>query len=180
MGGHRQAIKLTEHDLVRLATVPAGIVVFAEAKFEFVATSKEQQRIVSAGDEHRTRFAGAEIFLSDLAAVLAWRDPQRDVVLVLHHGAVGPAVDPVRVRITHDDEIVRADIAAAVVLVQERHRKLKHVHLAVAIDILEHRTLRDGRGRNWPVALHPLAVGAHDIKRVVGNGQPERDREPLR
>src|SRR5262249_54177395 len=77
MGRHRQAIKLTEHDLIRVAAMATGIVVFAQAKFKLVAASKEQQRIVSARDQHGTRFAGAEIFLSDLAAVLAWRDPQR-------------------------------------------------------------------------------------------------------
>jgi hypothetical protein len=62
----------------------------------------------------------AGLALANLPSVLARRDPQRHVVLVLHHGAVGPAVDPVRLRIAHDHEIVGADVATAVVLVQER------------------------------------------------------------
>src|SRR5262245_4899247 len=41
MGRHRQAVKLAQHDLVRLAAVAAGIVVFAETEFELVAAGEE-------------------------------------------------------------------------------------------------------------------------------------------
>ena len=112
--------------------------------------------------------------------MLARRDPERDVVLVLHHDAVGGAVDPALLGIAHDHEVVGADIAAAVVLVQERHRELEHVDLAVAVDVLQHRPLRHGRGRDRPVRLHAVAIGAHHVERTVGHRQPERDRQPLR
>src|SRR5205814_9752244 len=46
MGRDRQAVKLTERDLVRLAAVATGIIVFAEAESKLVATGKAQQRIV--------------------------------------------------------------------------------------------------------------------------------------
>src|SRR5260370_4375192 len=75
-----------------------------------------------AGNQHRAGLSGAEVLLANLSSMLARRDPERDVSLVLHHHAVGPAIDPVRLRIAHDHEIVGADVAAAVVLVQERHR----------------------------------------------------------
>src|SRR5262245_4912360 len=38
---HRQAVKLAQHDLVRLTAVAAGIVVFAETEFELVAAGEE-------------------------------------------------------------------------------------------------------------------------------------------
>ena len=112
--------------------------------------------------------------------MLAGRDPERDVSLVPHHHAVGPAIDPVRLRIAHDHEIVGADIAAAVVLVQERHREFQHIDLAVAVDVLEYRSLGHGLGRDRPVGLDAVAIGAHHVERIAGNRQAERDREPLR
>jgi hypothetical protein len=30
------------------------------------------------------------------------------------------------------------------------------------------------------VGFHALAIGAHHVERMVGDGQAERDREPLR
>ena len=41
MRRHRQAVKLAQHDLVRLTAVAAGIVVFAETEFELVAAGEE-------------------------------------------------------------------------------------------------------------------------------------------
>src|SRR5215813_732808 len=41
MGRHWQAVKLAQHDLVRLTAVAAGIVVFAETEFELVAAGEE-------------------------------------------------------------------------------------------------------------------------------------------
>ena len=38
---------------------------------ELVAAGQEQQRIVAATDQHRARLAGAKIFFTNLAAVLA-------------------------------------------------------------------------------------------------------------
>jgi len=86
---------------------------------------KEQQRIVTAADQHRTGLAGAEIFFTDLAAVLARRYPHIDLIAVLHHRSVGRRVDPVSLWVAHDDKIVGADVAAAVQLVQPRHRKFQ-------------------------------------------------------
>ena len=145
-----------------------------------VAAGEEQERVVPAGDQHRAGFAGLEIFLADLAAVLAGRNPDRDVVLVLHHGAIGGAVDPVLLRVAHDDEIVGADEAAAVLLVQERHREFEQVDLVVAVDILEHRALADGLRRDRAVGLHAVAIGAHHVERAGRHRQAERDREALR
>src|SRR5260370_30569467 len=64
-----------------------------------------------AGNQHRAGLSGAEVLLANLSSMLARRDPERDVSLVLHHHAVGPAIDPVRLRIAHDHEIVGADVA---------------------------------------------------------------------
>ena len=133
-----------------------------------------------AGDQHRARLSGAEVLLANLPSMLAGRDPERDVSLVLHHHAVGPAIDPVRLGIAHDHEIVGADIAAAVVLVQERHREFQQVDLAVAVDVLEYRSLGHGLGRDRAVAFHPLAIGPHHVEGMVRNRQAERNREPLR
>ena len=112
--------------------------------------------------------------------MLAGRDPDRDVVLVLHHDAVGGAVDPVLLGVAHDHEVVGADVAAAVVLVQERHREFEQVDLVVAVDVLEHRPLATVFGGIGRCVLHAVAIGAHHVERAGRHRQAERDREPLR
>ena len=56
------------------------------------------------------------------------------MVLVVHHAAIGGGVDPAAVGIAHDHEIVGAHVAAAVLLVQERHREFQQVDGVVAIE----------------------------------------------
>ena len=73
---------------------------------------------MAAGDQHWTRLTGTKVFFADLPAVFAGRNPDADVILVLHHDAIGRAIDPVVFRIAHDHEIIGADEATAVVLVQ--------------------------------------------------------------
>src|SRR5262245_33991771 len=46
VGRHGKAMELARQDLVRLAAMAAGIVVFAQPELELVAPGKEQQRIV--------------------------------------------------------------------------------------------------------------------------------------
>src|SRR5262249_56459189 len=46
MGRHRQAVKLAQHDLARLAAVSAGIVVFANAGLELVAAGDASNQVM--------------------------------------------------------------------------------------------------------------------------------------
>src|SRR5205823_14875435 len=96
--------------VIRRAAMPGSVVVFGEAVADLVAAGEKQQRIVPAGNQHRTGLARAPVFLADLAAVLARRDPQADAIGTLHHRAIGAAVDPALLRVAHDDQIVRAQI----------------------------------------------------------------------
>ena len=157
-----------------------GIVVFRQAVAQLVAAGEEQQRIVAAGDQDRAGLAGGIIFVADLPALLAGRNVDRDVVLVVHHAAIGGGVDPAAVGIAHDHEIVGADVAAAVLLVQERHREFQEVDRVVAVDVLEHRAGAHRLGRDRLVRLHALAIGLHHVERAGRHRQAHRDREPLR
>src|SRR5215471_15309326 len=75
MRRHRQAMDLAFDHLIGHAAVAAGIIIFAQAEFQLVAAGKEQQRIMPATDQYRAWLAGAEIFLADLATMLAGRHP---------------------------------------------------------------------------------------------------------
>ena len=59
----------------------------------------------------------------------------------LHLHAVGADVDAAGVGVARDDAAGRADVAAAVVLVVDRHRQLEQVDLVVADDVLQHRAV---------------------------------------
>ena len=83
--GHRQPVQLAQHDLIGLSAMATGIIVFRQPGLQFVAAGKEQQRIVTAADQHRAGLAVPEILLSNLPPMLARRDPDLYVVLILHH-----------------------------------------------------------------------------------------------
>ena len=102
------------------------------------------------------------------------------MVLVVDHAAVGGGVDPAAVGIAHDDEIVGAHVAAAVLLVQERHREFQQIDLAVAVDVLEHRAGAHRLRRDRLMLLHALAIGPHHVERAGRHRQADRDREALR
>src|SRR3989441_8237661 len=102
---------------------------FRSAEADLVAAGEEQQRIVAAADQHRAGLALPEVLLADLPPVLAGRDPQPDPVRAVHHRAVGAAIHPVLLRIAHDHQVVGADVAPAVVLVQERRGEFQDVYI---------------------------------------------------
>src|SRR4051812_6194493 len=91
---HRQAVELALDDVIRRAAMARGVVVFRKAEADLVAACEKEQRIVAAGDEYRARLPLLPIFLADLTAVLARRDPQAHLVGPLHHRSIGAAVDP--------------------------------------------------------------------------------------
>ena len=101
----------------------AGMREFRYAVIHLVARGQEEERVVAAADHDRAWLAGPKIFLADLPAVLARRHPQPHGIAVVDHDAIGADIDPFGVGVAHDDEIARADVAAAVELVQKRHRK---------------------------------------------------------
>src|SRR5438309_6323929 len=98
---HRQAVHLALDDFVRRAAMAGRVVVLGKAVADLVAAGEEEQRIVTARDEHWAWLARAPIFLPNLATVLARRDPQADAIRALHHRAVGRAVHPAFVRLAH-------------------------------------------------------------------------------
>ena len=125
---------------------------------------EEQDGVLAARDQHRARLALGEIFFADQPAVLAGRHPDRHGVAVVHHHAIGAGIDPAVVGIAHDDDVVGADIAATVMLVDHGHRELEQIDGAVAIDVLQHRARprldrRDGLG----AGVHAVAVGLHQL-----------------
>ena len=172
MRRHRQAVDFARHHLVRLAAVAGGVVEFRQPVTQLVAAGEKQQRIVTAGDQHRAGLAMRVVLVADLPALLAGRDVDRDVVLVVHHAAIGRGVDPAAVGVAHDHEIVGGHVAAAVLLVQERDREFEQVDLVVAVDVLEHRAGAHGLGRDRLVLLHALAIGLTTSSGQDGTGRP--------
>ncbi len=76
-------------------------------------------------------------------AVLARRDVEADLFLVLDHHAVGAGVDPFLVGVLGDVVGAGADVAAAVFLVPLRRRELVHVDVVARQNVLQHRAVLD-------------------------------------
>ena len=96
----------------------------------------------------------------------------------MRHGAVGAEIDPAGVGVLHDHDAVGADVAAAVLLVDHRHRELEQVDGVVAVDVLQNRPAGHRHRRDQlEVALHPVAIGLHDRGRIVAVGKAERERD---
>ncbi len=106
-----------------------------------VAGREIRDRIAADDDHDRAGLAGLEVLVAVDAALLAVRDVRRAGVRPLHLHAIGADVDAPGVGIAGDDAARGADVAAAVVLVVDRHRELQHVDLVVAHDVLEHRAV---------------------------------------
>jgi hypothetical protein len=178
MRRHRQAVELALDHVVRRAAVAGGVIIFGKPVTDLVAPGEEEQRIVAAADEHRARLAALEVLLPDRAPVLARRDPQSHAIGPLHHRAIRAAVDPVLFGVAHDHEIVGADVAPAVVLVQFGRRKFENVDLGFDY-ILQNRPASHDPWRNRLVRLHPIPVGPDDVQRVGGHRKSEHDRHAL-
>ncbi len=112
--------------------------------------------------------------------MLAGRNPDADLVSGMDHDAVGADIDPSGVRIAHHDQVFRADIAAAVELVDERRGELGEVDLLVTQDVLEHRAARKHARRDHAeVALHARLVGFDDVDASLGDRHAEHHGQPL-
>ena len=68
MRWHGQAVELAVHHFERDAAMAAGVVVFGQAKLDFVAAGEKEQRIVSATDQHRARLSLLENIFRESAA----------------------------------------------------------------------------------------------------------------
>src|SRR5439155_556944 len=76
-------------------------------------------------------------------AVLARRDVEAELVLVVDHHAIAAEVDPAVVRIAGDVEAAGADVAAPVVLVPLRRGGDRHVDVRAALPLPEDGTILD-------------------------------------
>ena len=134
-GGHGQFVQLAEDDFDRASALTTGIIEFGNAKWQFGIAAEKQDGVLPAGNQNRTRFAALEIFFADQPPVFAGRNPHADFVFAMRDDAVGADIDPVAIGITHDDEILGADITAAVMLVHERNGKFEYIDFVIALDI---------------------------------------------
>src|SRR5271168_1277467 len=119
------------------AAVSAGMSKLRNLIIDLIARGEEEQRVVTAADHYRTGLAHLEVFLADQPAMLAWRHPDADRVLIVHMCSIGSDVHPAGVGILHDDQVGGADIASAVELVQEGNGEFVKIDGFVSIDIHE-------------------------------------------
>src|SRR2546422_861338 len=153
--------------------MPAFMTHLEYEKSEGGSIGQARPRIVAAADQHRAGLALLEILLADLAPVLAGRDPQPDLVRAVHHRAVGAAVHPVLLRVAHDHQVVGADVAPAVVLVQERRGEFQDVYTTAFQYVFQDRPVVYYARRNGLVHLHPVAIGAHHVDRMRRHREAE-------
>src|SRR5207237_6222975 len=91
------------------------------------------------GDGHRLPAAEPRVAVD--AAVLARRDVEAELVLVVDHDAIAAEVDPAVVGVPRDVEAAGADVAAAVALVPFRRGEDRHLDLRPALHFLEDGTV---------------------------------------
>src|SRR5581483_10410054 len=102
---------------------------------------QEQQRVVAERDRHWARLAGVEVLLPVHAPVLAGRDEESKVLLVVQHHAVGAGVHPAGLAVARDVQVRGADVPAAVLRVVARHGQARQVDGLALETVLEDRRL---------------------------------------
>ena len=178
VGRDRQAVDFARDHLDGSAAQAARIGEFVNAGVDFLMAGNEQHRVLTAADQHGAGFAAVEIFLADEAPVLAGRHPEPGGIAVVHHDAVRRGIDPSGIRVAHDDHVVGADIATAVMLMDEGRRELQQINIVVAVYIFEDRAVGDLDRRNQlEFLLHLGAQAQNQIHLVFRIGQAQHDRE---
>ena len=120
-----------------LAAYSAGHVVFADAGGRVESGHQVDQRVVAEGYGHRAGFVPAPVLLHDETPLLAPRDHDSQGAPVVDGDPVAPNVDPVGVRVLHDDRTTRSEVAAAVVFVPLRGGEPEHVDVAPRRHVLQ-------------------------------------------
>src|SRR5207344_303282 len=72
----------------------------------------------------------------------AGRDPNSQCVTIVNADTISPKIGPLLLGILQDHQTTCAYIAAAVVLVPTRRRKLEHIDLLATVDIFSDWALR--------------------------------------
>src|SRR5262249_48195785 len=125
MRGDRQAGVLAADRLDRLAAPTAHPLPLPDPHAAPERAGDQEERVTADDDAHGHRLATREVLIPVNATMLARRDVQANVLLVLHHHAVRAGVDPVAVRVLGDVDAAGPDVAAAILRVPERHRELE-------------------------------------------------------
>ena len=111
--------------------------------------------------------------------MLARRDVKRDGVFALEHDAIGAGVDPMLFGIFGDDQIVGADVAAAVFFMPARNRKGFEVDIFVDA-VFKDRRVFDELGRHRLEVANLAAPRLNEIGQAEfrigahGDGQPRQ------
>src|SRR4029077_19813869 len=96
---------LSDDDLKRFSSDPAGIVVLRSTPSDLLSRSHDQQRIVTEADGHGERPPLIEILLAHDPAMFPRRNIQSERIAVVHHDAVATEVDPTFVNIASDHHV---------------------------------------------------------------------------
>src|SRR5437867_9954236 len=83
------------------------------------------------------------VFHANLPAVLSRAHPESQRVFVVQLHAVGAGVDVARFRITIDQSAARPEVAATVIFVKAKRRKLEEVDVSARQLVLKQRRGRD-------------------------------------
>ena len=168
VGGQREAGDRSLDDAERLAAHAAGPVILGEAELHLGRGREEQERVAAGDERDRHLLAARDPGVTVHPTVLARRDVEAELVLVVDHHPVAAEVDPAVVLVAGDVEAAGADVATAVVLVPLRRRENGHVDVRAALHVLEDRAvLHLLRGDRDDAGAHALLPGLHQ---VLGRG----------
>src|SRR5215813_10285881 len=119
------------------ATNTANEFIFRNAIGNFDAPSQEGQRIMAERHGHLKWLTAGGVFVALHAAVLPWRNVESHLVLIMNHDSVGAVVHPALVRVAGYIDASSTDVATTILIVPERRWKLKHIDVAVFVNIIE-------------------------------------------
>ena len=135
---------------------------------------------MTAADDDRAWLIAREIFLADQAAMFAGRHPHANRILGMNRDAIGADIHPTRVRVAHDDNIFRADIATAIKFMHERCGELQKIDFIITQNVFEDRSGLDlARRGHFELFFHARFIGAHDIDTAFGFRQTQNMGEAL-
>ena len=156
--GKRKPVTGPSITSTRLADQSAGPIIFVDAKGHRLRGGNVKQRMLAEGHYYRESLAGLHRLLIVNLAVLAGRDVEPDLVLVLEHDPIAADIFDAGLGIAGHDQMSRAEIASAVTGVPARHGKFGQIDLVAVSDIFEH----------WPGRHH---LGGHRLHGAQARAQ---------
>ena len=144
----RKAMNFTGDDFKRPPPHTAGKRKLINFMINLLMRHQKEKRIMATGNQNRARLTFGKIFFTDQTALLTWRHPDSNSLLVMNHDAVCCRIYPACIGITHNDRVIRTDITTTIKFMDKGCREFPDIDLVISHDVFHHRASRHLDRRN--------------------------------